>query len=574
MPVFTNSSILQMRSPACLTLAVLLLIQGYAPAFASVSLDSAEDTDKEKGSYESFLDPSVPADESIKKIFQTEQIGTTQLTSSADKIAESEPLESRFSAEPIRSTLLAAAAPALAAPMPTGGRISADPDDNSSTNNSSSTASIEELNRQILLKEIALEKFNLNYRSNAAKQGRWKGLRYATFAEANSGLGLAGGIMSVYNRGVHVHRPRQVKLQLQKNANLVPMVGNIIGAGAASLEFLINEYHDYEAWKKGFSPGQAKKYVAGLQTDIQRLLDQREALVKVERATASTAVEGELHELEGRVLRDLRDQGLLEFQRFHLNARRTMSFQQMQYFFDLAKNTTGAIGYNFAWLSLHRGRRVWNFRAGVMFTVSGGLTMGGPIASRLFAKAVSEYHKHSLKDSIGQVEARQLSALEADQKALNAMVVSGRVLQGKSESAFSRAEVYGDHSKYFQDQLASSLAARSKARLVATQNIGAGLFVGGSKVASGILFIIPGWYQLYNRSTETSTRITNSLLLTSGIVGLPATSFSIFDTLRIQVQGELERAKLKRAGKLPSQIIQARMQQLNEMEAKLLRQQP
>lgn len=447
------------------------------------------------------------------------------------------------------------------AQAPTDGstRISGDP-------NTAPTA-VDNLTKQILLKEIALEKFNLRYRLNAARQGRWKGWRYAASSEANAGLGLAGGIVSVYNRGVHVHRANQVKRQMQKKANIIPMIGNIIGSAAAANEFMVNEYHEYEAWRKGFSPGQARKFVASTKSDIDRLTQQRDALIRLEESAPLLAPEAELHRLEGRVLADLLDQSLLEFQRFHLNARNLMAFQQMQYMFDLAKNATGAIGYDFAWLSLHRRRRIWNYRAGVLFTVSGALTMGGPIVSRGFAKLVTEYHKRSLKDTIEDREAKDVARLEADQKALNDYVRKARLNSQCATNSLSRLEVYGDHSKYFQDQYVAAEKQVAKSKLVATQNIGAGLYVGGSKVASGILFIIPGYLQLYNTNTETATRITNSDLLTAGIIGLPASTFQILDTLRIQVRGELDRQKLSKQGKLPGQQIASRLKQLDDMEA-------
>ncbi|MFA6559911.1 MAG: hypothetical protein WCT03_26015, partial [Candidatus Obscuribacterales bacterium] len=65
---------------------------------------------------------------------------------------------------------------------------------------------IDDLTKQILLKEIELQKFNLHYSQEVAKQGRWKGWRYAALQEVNMGTGLAGAIISVANRGSYLHR--------------------------------------------------------------------------------------------------------------------------------------------------------------------------------------------------------------------------------------------------------------------------------------------------------------------------------------------------------------------------------
>src|SRR5262245_4716843 len=72
----------------------------------------------------------------------------------------------------------------------------------------SSYQRIAELTRQALLAEIELQRFNLNYTLEVAKQGRWKGWRYGLLQEANGGLNLAGGIISTVNRGGNLRHPQ------------------------------------------------------------------------------------------------------------------------------------------------------------------------------------------------------------------------------------------------------------------------------------------------------------------------------------------------------------------------------
>lgn len=449
-------------------------------------------------------------------------------------------------------------------------KIAANNDASSDGADPQSTADrIEELTRQILLKEIALEKFNLNYKLNAAKQGRWKGWRYAFFNEANAGMGIAGGIIGTQQRGSHLHRSEQVKNYIQQNANFIPMIGSIIAASAAILEFNINEFHEYQAYKKGFSPGKARDYVNNLNNEIKMLMTERDALVKLEAALPMLTHRCEVDTLEGKVMKDIRDLSLLEFQRFHLGARRTFAFQQSQYFFDLSKHTTNAIGLAFGYLALHRRRRPWNLRAGVLFNVSGALTMAGPIVSRLYAKSIHEYHKsYFLKDTIADAEAKECAVLEQDQKALEAMCQKQRDGSPASLARVDRGALYVERSKVFQDQVQKASSELDRAKLVATQNIGSGMYVGGSKLASGILFTIPGYFQLYNSKGQRAARVTNHLLFSSGVIGLQASSFSFLDTLRIQVTGELNRHKLAAKGALPAQLIKQRLEQLEALEVK------
>lgn len=120
------------------------------------------------------------------------------------------------------------------------------------TDPSTAVNKVDELTRQILLKIVKLERFNINYSMNVAKQGRWKGWRYAGFQEVNAGMGLAGAIIGTANRGSHLHTSARLWTQVQESACYIPMIGSIIGASATVLEIAINEYHDIQATQKVF----------------------------------------------------------------------------------------------------------------------------------------------------------------------------------------------------------------------------------------------------------------------------------------------------------------------------------
>lgn len=432
-----------------------------------------------------------------------------------------------------------------------------------------SVSKIDDLTKQILLKEIELQKFNLHYSQEVAKQGRWKGWRYAGLQEINMGTGLAGAIISVVNRGAHLHRAQGVHRHFQESANYIPMIGSIIGAGAAVMEFGVNGYHDLVARRHGFSPTAATKHVEGIKNDIDSLMTQRAALTKVEASSPALSGHVEVDDAEGKVLKDLRDQSLQEFQRFHVGARKLIAFQQWQYFFDFAKYTTNAIGYEFAYLSLHRRHRIWNGRAGALFIVSGQLTMWGPILSRVAAKGVGELTKHRIKHVMQDSNDAKVQVLESDLAVLDRLIKQGKVSNLGVANAIDRGGLYGEHQRFFNDEIRAAQKKNAAAKLTATQNIGAGLYVGGTKTASGILFAIPGFNHHYNNSSARASRVTNDLLFTASLIAIPSSAFGMLDTLRIQVRGEINRHKALKAGMLPGQIASARLKQLDDMEARL-----
>ena len=509
-------------------------------------------------------------DDRLSSMPQLKSIGNTQFDNGSGHFVDLSNMAAGFVPAGTnlleRADLLASAAPISApAPIVLNATITNDP--------VVAKSRIDDLTRQILLKIVELERFNLHYKQEVAKQGRWKGWRYGGLQEVNNGLNLAGLIVSTGERGSHLHMQGKhiagsIHTSVQQNANILALVGSSIGALAALNEAGINELHELQARHHGFSPGAARAHVKSIRSDIDRMLAERTANAAVERTATNLQGHAIVDDAEGKVLVDLRDQGLLEFERFHIAARKLLAFQQTQYFFDFAKYSTSAIGYEFAFLTLHKHHRYWNLRAGVLLEVSGAITMFGPIVSRYVAKGVGEAHKHYLHGTIQEAEAAKVEDLVADKTTLDNLC-HGTQAPEDAATAVSRAYIYGDQSKVFQDELASSTKSRSKAKLAATQNIGAGLFVGSCKVASGVLFNVVGGNVHYRDTTNRAGRVTNASLFTASVVGLPATTFSMLDTLRIQVQGEINHHKLQESGLLPQQLIATRLAQLDDIEHRL-----
>ncbi|HEY9784341.1 MAG TPA: hypothetical protein V6D17_02995 [Candidatus Obscuribacterales bacterium] len=428
---------------------------------------------------------------------------------------------------------------------------------------------IDDLTKQILLKEIELERFNLHYVLEVAKQGRWKGWRYAFFQEANTGLNLAGGIISSVNRGENLHHSQGVKLHPQEAANYIPMIGSIIGASAAAGEFTINGYHDWIARRHGFSPAASIKRVSELKNEISKLIDRRAELIRIEASRPELAQYVLVDNAEEKILKDILGETLKEFARYHVGARKLIAFQQMQYLIDAGKYTTGAIGSDFAYLSLARRKRIWNGRAGVLFAVSSQLTLWGPIASRLYAKAVGAITSRRVGKIMRDQADAEIATLQADLSALDKIIKDDATTEAAVGQATERQAMFETHERTFSREISMQAKKEAAAKLTATQNIAAGAFVGGAKTACAVLFMVPGFNRNYNSKTARAGRVTNDLLFTSAVVGLPANTFSMVDTLRIQVKGEIARHRAAKAGTLPTQIAAARLKELDNIEQRL-----
>ncbi|MFN8555059.1 MAG: hypothetical protein U0103_26625 [Candidatus Obscuribacterales bacterium] len=562
-----------------LILTSALLLQFSFPALAAdlqsdptiQTESSAQAATDRNANQATWLDPDVSKssniDASIAKAAETQADAAAKPeTETRAEAPETFAKEEPFTGFAPSKELLASSQLAAVQPEPTTdailrGGVSSDP--------VVAGKQVDDLTRQILIKLIELERFNLHYTLEVAKQGRWKGWRYAFFQEINTGTGLAGSIISTVERGSHLHSPGSVSRVVQQRANIVPMIGSIIGAGAAAMEFGINEYHDVVARSKGFAPKTARLHVAGIKADIDRLMAQREALLKVEETSSALQARAHIDEAETKVLNDLRDECVMEFERYQIGARKIFAFQQSQYFFDCTKYTLNAIGSYFAYKSLHDHDRRWNGRAGVMWNISGGVFIFGPIISRVIAKGVGEGHKAALRATVGDAHATTIAKLEADRQMLENLCKSANCSPDKVETAVVRTAMYEGHQKRFSQEITGGQKSAAKARTTATQNIGAGIFVGGARVASGVLFTIPGFNRAFNGKTGRAGKVTNQDLFAAAVIGIPASTFAMLDTLRIQVSGEINRQKLKKAGMLPAQLANARLKQLDEMETRL-----
>lgn len=428
------------------------------------------------------------------------------------------------------------------------------------TTTSDNTQSIDSLIKEILLNEIKLARFNLNYRLEAAKQGRFKGIRYFLMQEANSALTMSGLTVTVAERMAHIHgdEHRHLHPGALRHANVLAGVGQILGASGSMFEFVTNGYHSYIAWRKGFSPAKGIKYVDHLVTEIDSQLVTMQSLAEKENETGNKT--SLVHLSEYKILVDIRDLLVNEFNSFHVSARRSLWTQQSFYILDTAKNVTGALGNLYGYKALARRHRIFNQPAGVLVTISGAFIIANPILSRLIGKAAAKLDGYSLKRSgLGKTNT-SLAKLQLDNDELKDNCKKYKDSETNILSSLDRADLYESHEQRFTKQLDIANKEISRGNRVAVQNILSGLFIGGTKLANGIMFIEAG-YKYYN-----DPRMTNVMLGVGAIPYLAGSSYSVADNLRIQVMREIDTYRLKKKHELPGQLIHSQLNELDVLE--------
>lgn len=422
------------------------------------------------------------------------------------------------------------------------------------------TRLLEQNTKKVILKLIELERFNLNYKLNVAKQGRWKGWRYLVSQESNSLLCLSGAITGGAERFKNYETPKLLKRNVLENGNNLAIIGQVIGATGAATEFGINVWHDMEARLDGYAPGAARKKVMQLRDSVDTLLDDRKLMIKELKAIYGDVPYVAVAAAEEPVLSDMLDLTLKEFRDYHVSARRTYASQQFLYLMDVARNTTGAMGNRFGWRALRTGDRRNNFTSGVLQNVSGGLTILNPFLSRGVGMAAGEYHKFYLR-KLFDGQPATVEKLNQDLATLRATATTPDL--EREDKAVDRCAIYDAHETCARKRIDQAAKDLHQSYLTAAENIVSGTIIGGAKVATGVIFDDAGKRFIHNGKR------TNCFLAHANLIGICASSYSAFETMRLQVTREYKRHKQKEKGGLPAQIIKARLAKLDEMEKSL-----
>jgi len=420
---------------------------------------------------------------------------------------------------------------------------------------------VENNTRQILLKLIELEKFNLNYHANVAKQGRWKGWRYFVTQEGNNLISLGGCTTGMVERVSKFNSHRRLHRNTLETGNALGMAGQLTGAGGSSVEFLINGYHEIEARRKGYGPKAAKEKVLAIRNEIDILLIEREKLLgELQNVCANTKYLA-LARAEQPVLVDIRDISLDEFKQFHLHLRRALAFQQSLYLGDIARNVVGAFGNRQGWRANKTGNRKSNTNAGILFEISGVITMLNPLVSRGVGKLAEKYEARRIRPCMEGVNPADVEKLASDLEQVRVIANSPEL--ERADLPLIRSALYSQHEVGVRKQIHIEEAQQRAGVLTAAENVFSGALIGSTKIGSGVLFNIAG-LKYYN-----DNRQTNIFLGVAGIVGAVGLTYGTLETARIQIKRELQYQRQKKKHELPGQIMKDRIAQLEEMEKSL-----
>jgi len=296
------------------------------------------------------------------------------------------------------------------------------------------TTTVDNIDSQIVRKEIEFMKFNTDFRMHYAGGGPWKGRRLTAYNIVASSLAVAGlanlqAVMYHYrsNPGLGLaHRGR-----IESGLILV-MLGYLAEAGGYSFEMLNDFAHDAKSVVRHWDAKSVRNRAAAFKAEIDRLLMQRAQLVN---ASGDEAV----FTAEGRVLADWRDLAIVDFTDLYMQSRGNKHVRDVAELGTIAIATTGAFP---GALSAIRGVQHGNLKqiggSGVGFMVSAGLLTSATQIIKYGALVQNAHSQKEIDRIMGETKCHAANAMGKDLEMLNTTAMNASV----SPSLQKRLKVY------------------------------------------------------------------------------------------------------------------------------------
>jgi hypothetical protein len=435
---------------------------------------------------------------------------------------------------------------------------------------------IDALTKKILSKEIELERLNSYYRIKSTRQDRFRTWRTWAFAQQNAwltGSGLLTGvveraqniqnnprIMSVeQSNGTRTEEREYVKLgHVRVENSLTPqMVGQIVNSADDALEIVLNQYYDWQTHREGFGPKTSRLLASKLEGEIDQLLGEREKLIA---QSSVTPQETEILNVEGKVLKDMRDLSVKEFSDFWVGGKKLRTNQNVAFGMNFTKNTTGWLGVMLGEVSQYKANPKITGGNGVLTMISGCLIPLVPISGKYVSDLHGALARRSIRHYLGVPEVTDPSTFDADRTRLEGLVSNTSVLGiAAAKNAQDKQEVYRSEGRILFAQKALSEAERKAAKSAFVQSVAVAGVVGGTKISLGIANQVVAWGHIHN------DRMLDQLSMGGQISYMTGSYIGALDGIRVRATGVVKAHEQRRGGTSAGQVINQRLADLDSM---------
>ncbi len=209
-----------------------------------------------------------------------------------------------------------------------------------------------ELTNQLLLKEIELERYYIQYRITGSKEPKYRRLRFFLLQQTAGSAALASNLINLIESGEHLSTPDNVSQAVFKGSSRLGLTSTVVGGSASAIELGANGAIALKNKCNHNDPATARRTVMQCLGAIDRLADRRDDLIRQFHA-------GQAHDMfveEGRLLKTFRNWCVYEFVDVYSDIKSYQGSANVFYAVDIAAYATSYASYLIALKSFNNPR--------------------------------------------------------------------------------------------------------------------------------------------------------------------------------------------------------------------------
>jgi hypothetical protein len=408
---------------------------------------------------------------------------------------------------------------------------------------------------QILLELIKLGRFNIHFHEEANRRYPWRSALYPLAQEAGTALSLSNTLTDLTERARALEKPRLLsRPALQKGAEVF-LVGTAINGTSSFLELAQNEMVILRATKEGYSPEHAELFVKSSLDKVDRLLVERAKLTD----TFSDDRRYQIVDLDGRLLKHVRDQLLYQFSLWSIASREKMWRENTFFAIDTVQ---AYVNFSSGFLSLktYTDRR-YTGPAALVSLISNAIVVVNPFIRDYVGRISAQRQTARLAREFKGHRPRTMQKLYEDWQGFQPYLDQSKPI----DDASLKQEVHfisrlAQESRDLDQGLAYEEKHIEKLRRVADQQAIAGPIIGMFSVARSTSATV-AYYGFRGHPNQA-----NGIYLAGRCSQTTGQAYSLYATAHNAFENFKNHQRLKKAGNLPSQILANRLGTLDALE--------
>lgn len=421
--------------------------------------------------------------------------------------------------------------------------------------NQSNTEELSQLSDRILHRIIDIERFYLNYWMYANKEPRFRRMRYFAMQEAAAAGELAQSTVCLEELSRNLRAPSQVRSSNLTRGYIAGFVGTTLGGTSSGIELFSNTYTAIKNKVIGRNPGKAKKTFVQALNEIDNMLEER----KVREAKVEDESIRKLHELEGDLLKFFRDWCVFEFVDIYADVKSYQASNSVYYAFDTTANIVSTVSYG----QSIRGAKYPNQfgPSGINGIVGDSIFVAeAPVSSIAASFLYKRYFNQICKEINEEPHDPRTAARAARDLFHKRISLSSPQEVSELGAVKKRLDAYRLwNTRYEEYVVEHSKQLRHLDKVARQDNISGPAISFGSLVQC-----VLGTVSFYRFGNHPQTA--QNLNFAGAISGEVANGANIAITTQSLVSQKLYEKELKKRGSLPSQLLEKRLRDLNDME--------